>query len=104
MFSDAAEIVLFKCIKDRKKDKEEVTAIEMNFEFLDDFQDPTKEGLLGLVHSCCSIPCIEDGTLEQGRTNTLQGRKFPTSPLDFSIQNHVLQWMVIKYEVSAYLM
>ena len=87
--------MLFKCIKDKKEDKEEVTAIEMNFEFLDDFQDPTKDGLRGLVRSCCSIPCIEDDTLEQGTTYTLQGRRFPTSPVDFNIQNHVLQWMVI---------
>ena len=91
---DAAEVVLFKCIED-KKDKEEVTAIEMNFEFLDDFEDPIKGGLYGLVHSCCQTPPTQDNSLELEEANTPQTKEFPASPVEFNNQNHVLQWMVI---------
>ena len=44
--SDAAEVVLFQCINRIQNDKGEVTAIETSFEFLDDFQDPVKGGII----------------------------------------------------------
>lgn len=91
---DAAEVVLFRCINQIKNDKGEVTAIEMCFEFLDDFQDPIKGGIYGLVHSCCHDSSTQDEYLELQGGNSLRVRKFPTSPVKFDNQNHILQWMV----------
>ena len=87
--------MLFRCIKHIKNDKEEVTAIEMSFEFLDDFQDPIKGGLYGLVHSCCQRLSTQDDSFELEEANASQAREFPTSPVEFNNQNHVLQWMVL---------
>ena len=81
--------MLFRCIQPIKNDKEESTAIEMRFEFLDDFQDPIKGGLNGLVHSCCQRCSTQE------EANTTQDEDFPKSPVEFNNENHVLQWMVI---------
>ena len=91
-FLDAAEVVLFQCIK---HDKEE-EAIEMDFEFLDDFQDPIKGGLYGLVRSYYHNSSTQDDSLELGAVASSETRKFPVSPVEFSNHNHILQWMVIK--------
>ena len=64
--------MLFRCIKHIKNDKEEVTAIEMSFEFLDDFQDPIKGGLYGLVHSCCQRLSTQDDSFELEEANASQ--------------------------------
>ena len=94
-FTDAAEVVLFRCIKREKNDKGEVVAIEMCFEFLDDFQDPVKGCLSRLVDRLCNshhsaYSFTEDGTelLEAPKQDELIGLK------EFDNHNHVLQWMV----------
>lgn len=91
--SDAAEVVLFRCINRIQNDKGEVTAIETTFEFLDDFQDPVKGGIYGLVNKIFVSPNVQDEETQQ-LTDSQWHQKFPTSPVKFDKHNHVLQWMV----------
>ena len=92
---DAAEVVLFKFIDQIKNEKGEVTAIEMSFEFIDDFQDPIQGGLYGMVNTLFVNPgAQEDGTSEL-QVNAIQPHKTePAPPAKFNSHNHVLQWMV----------
>ena len=86
--------MLFRCINQIKNDKGEVTAIEMSFEFLDDFQDPVEGGIYGLINTVFSNPS-QGGTLGlQTVDPTLWKNK--SSPIKFNKHNHVLQWMVKK--------
>ena len=84
-FLDAAEVVLFRCINQIQNDKGEVTAVEMSFEFLDDFQDPIKGGIYGAINTLFANPAAED--------DSTQFQKH-LSPVKFNRHNHVLQWMV----------
>ena len=90
---DAAEVVLFRCINKIKNEKGEVTAIEMSFEFLDDFQDPIQGGIYGLLHTVFSNPGVQDGTLELQTIDPTVWKNAP-SPVKFNRHNHVLRWMV----------
>ena len=93
---DAAEVVLFRCINQIQNDKGEVTAIEMSFEFLDDFQDPAHEShIFGLLSTVFTNPTTQNGSLGLHTVNpTLWKNK--TTPIKFNKSNHVLQWMVMK--------
>ena len=86
--------MLFRCINQIKNDKEEVTAIEMSFEFLDDFQDPVEGGINGLLHTVFSNSGA-NGTLGS-QTVDPSLWKHTSSPIKFNKHNHVLQWMVRK--------
>lgn len=103
--SDAAEVVLFRCINRIKNEREEVTAIEMSFAFLDDFEDPVQDGICGLVKRMFADPRHRDqdeiGVELQSMTNT-RCKKYPKSPKIYSKQNHVLQWMVMEFVYIAY--
>ena len=98
---DAAEVVLFRCINRIQNDKGEVTAIEMSFEFLDDFQDPIKGGIYGLVNTVFTNSHAQDENLNQV-TSVERVQKFPTSPVKFNRHNHVLEWMVCKRHFIIY--
>ena len=100
---DAAEVVLFRCINRIQNDKGEVTAIEMSFEFLDDFQDPIKGGICGLVHSICGSSGAGYEQLELQGADTLRPQKYPTLPIRFNKHNHVLNWMVKPFRVVQFL-
>ena len=86
--------MLFRCITQIRNDKEEVTAIEMSFEFLDDFQDPVVGGINGLVHTVFSNTSPDGSLGSQTVDPTLW--KHASSPVKFNRHNHVLQWMVRK--------
>ena len=93
MFEDVAEVVLYRCVLRIRNEKGEVTAIEMSFDCLDDFQDPPG----GVFHRCYQALCggggdqtgfTELSTLPRTSSNdNLQ-------PVEFNKDNHVLQWMV----------
>ena len=85
--------MLFRCITRIQNDKGEVTAIETSFEFLDDFQDPVKGGIYGLVNKVFMNPDVQDEETQQ-LTDSQWHQKFPTSPVKFDKHNHILQWMV----------
>lgn len=91
---DAAEVVLFRCINQIKNDKGEVTAIEMSFEFLDDFQDPVEGGIYGFINQVFTNDS-QAATLGSRTLNTAEWKNAET-PVKFSQNNHVLQWMVKK--------
>ena len=83
--------MLFRCIDLIKNEKGEVNAIEMSFEFLDDFQDPVQGGISGLVKTL--LTNTEDVNL--GLHTVDPGLwKNKSSPEKFNKHNHVLQWMV----------
>jgi len=102
---DAAEVVLYRCIKEKQNDQGEVYEIEMSFEFLDDFQDLPDgvgrlHGLFNTLHESSNnehgffelqsqntLPKAEDGNAETVNTTV----KLPNK---FNKHNHVLQWMV----------
>ena len=91
---DAAEVVLFRCINQIRNDNGEVTAIEMSFEAIDDFQDPIKGGLYGIVNTLFVNPGAEYET-SQMQAEAAQFHKTEPVPLaKFNSHNHVLQWMV----------
>lgn len=92
---DAAEVVLFQCINQIKNDKGEVTAIEMSFEFLDDFQDPVEGGLYGFINTVFANSSSGATTLGSQTVNPALWKNAET-PVKFSQNNHVLQWMVKK--------
>lgn len=92
---DAAEVVLFQCINQIKNDKGEVTAIEMSFEFLDDFQDPVEGGLYGFIHTVFANSSLGTTTLGSQTVNAALWKNAET-PVKFNQNNHVLQWMVKK--------
>ena len=84
--------MLYRCINRIQNDNGEVTAIETSFEFLDDFQDPIKGGIYGLVNTLFANPTVqEDENLE---LQPVDPKKYPVSPVKFNKHNHVLQWMV----------
>ena len=93
---DAAEVVLFRCINKIKNEKGEVTAIEMSFEFLDDFQDPVQGGIYGLVQSVFTNRSAQNTTLGS-QTLDPEDWKGVSSPVKFNRHNHVLQWMVKRH-------
>ena len=78
-------------------------AIEMCFEFLDDFQDPIQGGISGLYirffrnNAACSVTEDETELLED------PARVEPPALQKFKSSNHVLQWMVRTYCVIKYL-
>ena len=80
--------MLFRCINLIKNDKGEVNAIEMSFEFLDDFQDPVQGGISGLINAVVTDPTVGSRTVAPGLW------KNKSSPVKFNKHNHVLQWMV----------
>ena len=88
--------MLFRCIKRINNDKE-VTAIEMSFEFLDDFQDPVQGGIYGLINTIFTNTS-EDVTLGSDTDSTVDPAlwKNSSSPVKFNKHNHILQWMVKK--------
>ena len=87
--------MLFRYIDTDKNDKGEVTAIEMSFDFLDDFQDPIEGGIYGVVHTLFANPDAEDDNLEAQVTSSGRVQKSgPVSPVKFIKRNHILQWMV----------
>ena len=94
-FTDAAEVVLFRCINGVKNDKGEVVAIEMYFEFLDDFQDPVKGCISGLIDRLCGNHCRTYPVTED-ETELLEDPTWdePVGLEKFNSHNHVLQWMV----------
>ena len=65
----------------------------MSFEFLDDFQDTIKGGIHGLVNTIFANPHVQDEGLNPVAT-TARVQKFPSFPVKFKKQNHVLEWMV----------
>ena len=90
---DAAEVVLYRCIQKVQDEKGQDSAVEMTYEFLDDFEDPVEDGIRGFYNSMF-------GTISGSGTlgfRTLpepakwDGRK---APKYFDINNHVLSWMV----------
>ena len=85
--------MLFRCINRIQNDKGEVTAIEMSFEFLDDFQDPVKGGIYGLINAIFGNSDVQDEETQQ-IADSQWHRKFPASPVKFDKHNHILQWMV----------
>ena len=103
--SDAAEVVLYRCIEEKKNDQAEVVEIEMSFEFLDDFQDlvagkPQLHGLFNTLHGGGND---EHGFMELQAQNTLPkaecenpeiNKSTVNLPSKFNKQNHVLHWMV----------
>ena len=91
---DAAEVVLFRCINEIRNDKEEVTAIEMSFEFLDDFQDPVQGGIYGLINTLFASS-NEEAILGSDTVDPALWKN-KESPVKFNKHNHVLQWMVKK--------
>ena len=100
--SDAAEVVLFRCINQIPNDKGEVTAIEMSFEFLDDFQDPIKGGLYGLVNTMFTNPAVQDEIDLQRVESPRRPQKYTPLPVKFNKHNHVLQWMVNRLVLLHY--
>ena len=69
----------------------------MCFEFLDDFQDPIKGGIYGVVHTLFANPDAEDETSETQIISGQLQKSGPVSPVKFKKRNHVLQWMVSVY-------
>ena len=91
---DAAEVVLFQCINKIKNEKGEVTAIEMNFEFLDDFQDPIQGGLYGVVNTLFGKTSTNNETSDLQAGSVEFHRTEPPPLVKFNSHNHILQWMV----------
>ncbi|XP_065890705.1 transient receptor potential cation channel subfamily A member 1 homolog isoform X2 [Dysidea avara] len=96
LLPDVAEVVLYRCVQRIQNEKEEVTAIELSFDFLDDFQDPPG----GMFQKYYQMLCgsgndqhdfTELSTLPQTTSSDNM------QPVVFDKDNHVLQWMV-KYE------
>ena len=82
-----------------QNEKGEVTAIEMSFECLDDFQDPPG----GMFHRYCQAMCGEGGGNDQAGFTELTTLPQTSSsnksqPVEFNKDNHVLQWMVCRYK------
>ena len=98
MLLDAAEVVLFRCIDQIKNDNGEVTAIEMSFEAIDDFQDLI-EG--DSTYGAVKLPCVnpEDETSET-QTEAAQFQTEPVPLSKFNNHNHVLQWMVRRIQCA----
>ena len=95
MLLDAAEVVLFQCINQIKNDNGEVTAIEMSFEVIDDFQDPIQGGLYGAVNTLFVNDGAQQDETSETQTEAAQFHKTEPVPLSkFNSHNHVLQWMV----------
>ena len=100
--TDAAEVVLYRCIEEKKNDQAEVIEIEMSFEFLDDFQDlvDSKSQLTGLFNVLQGHSSNDEhGFMELQARNTLpqSGNESPGTinlPGKFDKNNHVLHWMV----------
>ena len=65
----------------------------MCFEFLDDFQDPIKGGIYGVVHTLFVNPDAEDETSEIQVISGRVQKSGPVSPVKFNKSNHILQWM-----------
>ena len=86
--------MLFRCINQIKNDKGEVTAIEMSFEFLDDFQDPVEGGIYGFINGVFSNGS-QAATLGSQSVDTALWKNAET-PVKFNQNNHVLRWMVKK--------
>ena len=86
---------MFRCINQIRDDKGEVTAIEMSFEFLDDFEDPVQGGIYGFFNSVFS-DTSDNGSSLGSQTLDPALWKNITSPIKFNKHNHVLQWMVKK--------
>ena len=84
--------MLFRCIKQIQNDKEEVTAIEMSFEFLDDFQDPVQGGIIGFMNTVFSN--FNQGATLGSHTVNPALWKNEITPIKFNRSNHILQWMV----------
>ena len=93
LFEDVAEVVLYRCVQRIQNEKEEVTAIELSFDFLDDFQDPPG----GMFQKYYQMLCgsgndqhdfTELSTLPQTTSSDNM------QPVVFDKDNHVLQWMV----------
>ena len=93
-FTDAAEVVLFRCIDQIKNEKGEVTAIEMSFDFLDDFQDPIEGGIYGVVNTLFANPDAEDNISDIELNPRSAEKSGPVSLVKFQKRNHILQWMV----------
>jgi len=88
---DVAEVVLYRCVQRIQNEKGEVTAIEMSFDCLDDFQDPP----YGLLHRCLQ-------TFNRNSNNDSGPSDLATSqPVKFDENNHVLKWMVWRHVYSS---
>ena len=73
----------------------------MCFQFLDDFQDPVKGGICGLVnglydnhHKSYSVNATEDETELVEQPTDAEPLAEPVGLEKFDSNNHVLQWMV----------
>ena len=100
--TDAAEVILFRCINHIKNDKGEDVTIEMCFEFLDDFEDPVKGGISALVNRYFGDHAY---SVTEDETELLEDptRVEPVGLQMFKSNNHVLQWMVRTHCVIKYL-
>ena len=90
---DAAEVVLYRCIQRIKDEKGKDTALEMTYEFLDDFEDPVEGGIRGFYNSTFETT-PSHGTL--GLRTLPEPAKWTDrkAPKYFDKNNHVLSWMV----------
>jgi len=91
--TDAAEVVLYRCIQRKENDKGQDVALEMSFEYLDDFEDPPGGGIHGFYNSLFGAT-RNNGTLG---LNTLPEAVWVNNtmiPKRFDRNNHVLHWMV----------
>jgi len=65
-FSDAAELVLYKCIDLRYKEEHghtSISEIDYCYEFIEDFQDPREEWYYRLMSQFHYEKAVEDGTV-----------------------------------------
>lgn len=69
-------------------------AIEMNFEFLDDFKDPVKGGIHGLVNRLYASSHTNSGIEDETELLENPTQVEPEGLEKFKSQNHVLRWMV----------
>ena len=68
----------------------------MSFEVIDDFQDPIKGGLYGIVNTLFVNHGARENESSETQTEAAQFHKTEPVPLTkFNSHNHILQWMVI---------
>jgi len=92
-FEDVAEVVLYRCVQRIQNEKGEVTAIEMSFDYLDDFQDPPG-GTFHRFHQALYGSGSDQVGFTELSTTISQDQKSSSQPVEFDRSNHVLQWMV----------
>jgi len=77
-FSDAAELVLYKCIDLQYKEEHgdtSISEIDYCYEFIEDFQDPREEWYCRLMTQLYHEKAVEDGVIA---TENPQNRRHPS--------------------------